>query len=119
MSNPFIGKWSYRSFYNDPDLTKSVDTLVLGSGTIDIQEVSCHGAWWDDRRIGLGARAARLIRLRLAHAGAVSGQRIERRGRVDLRLHRLADAGLAEQRRNVAAKRDCRFRDQNHTAQFR
>jgi len=40
MSNPFAGKWSYRSFYNDPDLKKDVDTLVLGSGTIDIQEVS-------------------------------------------------------------------------------
>jgi hypothetical protein len=39
-SNPFIGKWSYRSFYNDPDLNKDVDTLMLGSGTIDIQEVS-------------------------------------------------------------------------------
>lgn len=39
-SNPFVGKWSYRSFYNDPDLKKAVDTLVLGSGTIDIEEVS-------------------------------------------------------------------------------
>jgi hypothetical protein len=38
--NPFIGKWSYRSFYNDPDLTKDANSLVLGSGTIDIREVS-------------------------------------------------------------------------------
>jgi hypothetical protein len=40
MRNPFVGAWSYRSFYNDPDLTKKLDDLELGSGTIHIQEVS-------------------------------------------------------------------------------
>jgi hypothetical protein len=39
-TNPFVGKWSYRSFYNDPDLSKDLNGLELGSGTIDIQEVS-------------------------------------------------------------------------------
>jgi hypothetical protein len=38
--NPFTGKWSYRSFYNDPDLSKDLKDLLLGSGTLDIQQVS-------------------------------------------------------------------------------
>jgi hypothetical protein len=38
--NPFTGKWSYRSFYNNPDLSTALTDLVLGSGTIDIVEVS-------------------------------------------------------------------------------
>jgi hypothetical protein len=40
MSNPFVGQWSYRSFYNDPDLSKKLKEIELGSGTLDIQEVS-------------------------------------------------------------------------------
>jgi len=39
-NNPFAGKWSYRSFYNDPDLSKKLKDLELGYGTLDIQEVS-------------------------------------------------------------------------------
>lgn len=44
--NPFVGKWTYRSFYNDPDLfleqpdtgdvRKQLYALVLGHGTITI-----------------------------------------------------------------------------------
>lgn len=39
-TGPFSGKWSYRSFYNDPDLNKALKDVALGSGTIDIHEVS-------------------------------------------------------------------------------
>ena len=36
--NPFVGTWSYRSFYNDPDLSKDSDInpLLLGDGTLTI-----------------------------------------------------------------------------------
>jgi hypothetical protein len=39
-SNPFIGKWSYRSFYNIADLNTDLNKLELGNGTIDIREVT-------------------------------------------------------------------------------
>ncbi len=40
-NNPFVGSWSYRSFYNDPDLTKDSDPtqfskLLFGDGTLEI-----------------------------------------------------------------------------------
>lgn len=31
-----VGNWTYRSFYNDPDPTTSLDALELGSGNIRI-----------------------------------------------------------------------------------
>src|SRR5438874_10289870 len=34
--NPFVGSWSYRSFYNDPDLNTPLDKLELGAGTLRI-----------------------------------------------------------------------------------
>lgn len=36
--NPFIGKWSYRSLLNDPDLTKDFNSLEFGQGIIEIQQ---------------------------------------------------------------------------------
>ncbi len=36
--NPFVGAWSYRSFLNDPDLTKSANDLLLATATITIDE---------------------------------------------------------------------------------
>lgn len=35
LTNPFIGKWSYRSFLNDPDLKKDPKDLLFGSGTLE------------------------------------------------------------------------------------
>lgn len=32
----FVGKWSYRSYLNDPDLNKQPNALLFGKGTIDI-----------------------------------------------------------------------------------
>src|ERR1051325_7286410 len=36
--NPFVGNWSYRSFLNDPDLSKdsNVTQLLFGDGTLAI-----------------------------------------------------------------------------------
>jgi len=36
--NPFVGKWTYRSFYNDPDIKKAFNDLQLGLGIIVIEE---------------------------------------------------------------------------------
>jgi hypothetical protein len=39
-TNPFVGKWTYRSLLNDPDLSQDFDKLEFGRGTLEIQEVS-------------------------------------------------------------------------------
>ena len=36
ISNPFIGKWSYRSLLNEPDLAQAFDKLEFGRGTLEI-----------------------------------------------------------------------------------
>jgi hypothetical protein len=36
--NPFIGKWSYRSLLNNPDLNTDFNDLEFGRGTIQITE---------------------------------------------------------------------------------
>jgi hypothetical protein len=45
--NPFVGKWSYRSFLNDPNLAippdgkdPNIQPLLLGFGTLDIAEAA-------------------------------------------------------------------------------
>lgn len=41
--NPFVGSWSYRSFLNDPDLSKDSNItklLLFGDGTIEITSPS-------------------------------------------------------------------------------
>ena len=40
MMNPFVGNWAYRSFNNDPDLSKAANDLLFGEGTLAIAEVS-------------------------------------------------------------------------------
>jgi hypothetical protein len=35
--NPFVGKWTYRSLLNDPDIDTGFDKLEFGRGTIEIQ----------------------------------------------------------------------------------
>lgn len=37
-SNVFVGRWSYRSWLNETDLSIKPDKLLFGSGTIDITE---------------------------------------------------------------------------------
>jgi hypothetical protein len=36
LTNPFVGKWSYRSFHNNPDLSVSFDKLRFGAGTLEL-----------------------------------------------------------------------------------
>ena len=36
--NPFVGKWTYRSLLNDPDIDQGFDKLEFGRGTIVIEE---------------------------------------------------------------------------------
>lgn len=40
MTNPFVGKWTYRSLLNDPDVTTDFDKLEFGRATIEITEPS-------------------------------------------------------------------------------
>jgi hypothetical protein len=37
-SNPFVGTWTYRSLYNDPDGNTTFDDLQFGEGTLVIDE---------------------------------------------------------------------------------
>ncbi len=43
--NPFVGNWTYRSFLNDPDLSKSFNDLEFGRGTIVIEEAPMQRVW--------------------------------------------------------------------------
>src|SRR5712672_3548596 len=36
--NPFVGRWTYRSLLNDPDLNKAFNDLEFGRGTLEIAE---------------------------------------------------------------------------------
>ena len=40
MSDPFVGKWTYRSLLNDPDINQDFDKLEFGRGTIVIEEAA-------------------------------------------------------------------------------
>lgn len=37
LTNPFIGKWTYRSFNNDPNLKTQPNDLLFGSGTLEFK----------------------------------------------------------------------------------
>ena len=39
-TNPFIGKWTYRSLLNNPDINADFDKLEFGRGTLVIQEAA-------------------------------------------------------------------------------
>lgn len=39
-SNPFVGKWTYRSLLNDADISQPFDKLEFGIGTLEITEVT-------------------------------------------------------------------------------
>ena len=38
--NPFVGSWSYRSLWNNPDLSTELNDLKFGKGTIVIDEAA-------------------------------------------------------------------------------
>lgn len=39
-TNPFVGKWTYRSLLNDPNLKTNFDQLEFGRATLQIQEAA-------------------------------------------------------------------------------
>jgi hypothetical protein len=39
-ANPFVGKWTYRSLLNEPDVKQPFDKLEFGVGTLNITEHS-------------------------------------------------------------------------------
>ena len=38
--NPFVGKWTYRSLLNDPNINTDFDKLEFGRGTLVIEEAA-------------------------------------------------------------------------------
>jgi hypothetical protein len=38
LTNPFLGKWTYRSFFNNPDINASTDSLLFGEGTLEFTD---------------------------------------------------------------------------------
>jgi hypothetical protein len=38
--NPFVGRWTYRSLLNDPEINQDFDELEFGRGTIVIEEAA-------------------------------------------------------------------------------
>jgi hypothetical protein len=38
--SPFAGSWSYRSFRNDPDLSKDFNDLRFGAGKLELTDQS-------------------------------------------------------------------------------
>lgn len=39
-ANPFVGKWTYRSLLNDPNIDQDFDKLEFGRGVLDIEEAA-------------------------------------------------------------------------------
>jgi hypothetical protein len=36
-TNPFVGKWTYRSLVNDPNINTNFDKLEFGRGTLEFK----------------------------------------------------------------------------------
>ena len=80
MTNPFVGNWTYRSFLNDPDLSKAANDLLFGEGTLAIAEVSVTelsgtigGPGWSlDLRGSFGYGSP--MQVRFQGTGVVSGE---------------------------------------------
>ena len=80
MSNPFVGNWTYRSFLNDPDISKAANNLLFGEGTLTIAEKSetelsgtIGGPGWSlDLRGGFGYGSP--MQVRFQGKGVVGGE---------------------------------------------
>jgi hypothetical protein len=84
--NPFVGKWTYRSFLNDPDLAipsgggdPNVNPLLFGYGTIAIEEAASQlligtigGSDWSLKLHGSRAYGSPM-QVRFQGKGIVSG----------------------------------------------
>ena len=78
--NPFVGRWSYRSFRNDPDLNTEPNDLLFGAGTLEITAPSSEklggtigGSSWSLNlrgSIGYGSPA----QVRFQGVGVINGE---------------------------------------------
>jgi hypothetical protein len=78
--NPFTGSWSYRSFRNDPDLSKEFNDLRFGAGTLELTESkfgrlsgSLGGAGWNLNLVG-GYTYGNPFSLRFQGSGDIGGE---------------------------------------------
>ncbi len=78
--NPFVGCWSYRSFRNDPDLSKEFNDLRFGAGTLVLDEPefgylsgSLGGEGWSLNLVG-GYTYGNPFALRFQGSGEIGGE---------------------------------------------
>jgi hypothetical protein len=87
--NPFVGSWAYRSFLNDPDLSKEFNDLRFGVGTLVLEEPdygrlsgSLGGEGWNlDLVGGYTYGATKTLARGLRAVRAVSGKTVSSVGR--------------------------------------
>jgi hypothetical protein len=78
--NPFAGSWSYRSFRNDPDLSKDFNDLRFGAGTLELTESEfgrlsgcLGGEGWNLNLVG-GYTYGNPFSLRFQGSGDIGGE---------------------------------------------
>ena len=79
--NPFIGRWTYRSFRNDPELSTQFNDLQFGAGTLVLDEPdygrlsgSLGGESWNLDLVG-GFTYGNPFALRFQGSGDIDGER--------------------------------------------
>jgi hypothetical protein len=79
--NPFVGRWTYRSFQNDPELAKEFNELRFGAGTLVLEEPdygrlsgSLGGEGWNLGLVG-GYTYGNPFSLRFQGSGDIGGER--------------------------------------------
>ena len=74
--NPFVGRWTYRSFHNDPELSRpfGTGTLVLDESDYGRLSGSIGGEGWNLSLAG-GYTYGNPFALRFQGSGYISGER--------------------------------------------
>jgi hypothetical protein len=79
--SPFVGRWTYRSFRNDPDLSKEFNDLRFGAGTLVLDEPdygrlsgSLGDEGWSLSLVG-GYTYGNPFALRFQGSGEIGGER--------------------------------------------
>jgi hypothetical protein len=79
--NPFVGRWTYRSFHNDPELSKEFNELRFGTGALVLDEPgygrlsgSLGGEGWSLSLVG-GYTFGNPFTLRFQGSGDIGGER--------------------------------------------
>src|SRR5215212_2626610 len=78
---PFVGRWTYRSFHNDPEPSKEFNVLRFGTGTLVLDEPdygrlsgSLGGEGWNLSLVG-GYTYGNPFDLRFQGSGDISGEK--------------------------------------------